>query len=42
MKTMPVHFLYRCRGDDVVGSQEFDGLKRLNCGHITDPLLKQN
>lgn len=23
-------------------SWEFDGLKCLNCGHITDPLLKKN
>lgn len=36
---IPVSFV---GGDDVVGSWEFDGLKCLNCGHITDPLLKKN
>jgi hypothetical protein len=29
-------------GDDVVGAWAYDGLKCLNCGHITDPLLKKN
>ena len=29
-------------GDDVVGAWEYDGLKCVNCGHITDPLLKKN
>ena len=42
----------RCKGlfihvwfvgsDDAGGAWEYDGLKCLNCGHITDPLLKQN
>lgn len=36
---IPVSFV---GGDDVVGAWEYDGLKCLNCGHITDPLLKKN
>lgn len=29
-------------GDDSRGAWEYDGLKCLNCGHITDPLLMKN
>lgn len=29
-------------GDDLCGAWEYDGLKCLNCGHITDPLLMKN
>lgn len=36
---IPVSFV---GSDDVVGAWEYDGLKCLNCGHITDPLLKKN
>lgn len=28
--------------DDAYGVWKYDGLKCLNCGHITDPLLKKN
>lgn len=29
-------------GDDVGGAWAYDGLKCLNCGHITDSLIKKN
>lgn len=29
-------------GDDAGRVWEYDGLKCVNCGHITDPLLKKN
>lgn len=29
-------------GDDARGAWEYDGLKCLNCGHVTDPLLMKN
>jgi len=29
-------------GDDAHGAWKYDGLKCLNCGHITDPLLMKN
>lgn len=36
---IPVSFL---GGDDIVGAWAYDGLKCLNCGHITDPQFKKN
>lgn len=29
-------------GDEGIGGWEYDGLKCLNCGHITDPLFMRN
>ncbi|QPD05690.1 MAG: hypothetical protein Nkreftii_003464 [Candidatus Nitrospira kreftii] len=29
-------------GDDTHGAWKYDGLKCLNCGHITDPLFIKN
>jgi hypothetical protein len=29
-------------GDDTHGAWKYDGLKCLNCGHITDPLFMKN
>lgn len=36
---VPVSFV---GGDDARGAWEYDGLKCLNCGHITDPLFMKN
>ena len=36
---IPVSFV---GGDDACGAWEYDGLKCVNCGHITDPLFKKN
>jgi hypothetical protein len=29
-------------GDEALGAWQYDGLKCLNCGHITDPLFMRN
>lgn len=29
-------------GDEALGAWEYDGMKCLNCGHITDPLFMKN